>query len=506
MLDILFIHANGAPVIYQDLHKEHSAIETPIWVAMLTQACRVKGYDVALLDCEAERLTTDQSVEEIINHEAKIYCFVVYGQNPNASSQNMEGNIATASLLKERYPEVRTLFVGAHVAALPKETLSEPGVDMVCQNEGVYTIINLLKIDVNDDSELKMVKGLGFKTKDKHIVINPPERIVPKELLEVDLPGMAWDLLPMKKYRTSHWHAWSYNTETTPFASVYTSLGCKYRCSFCMINIINRTDSADHITAADSNVFRYWEPEFIISQFDEIAKRGIKNVKIADELFVYSPKHFIRVCDLIIERGYDFNIWCYSRIDTCRPEYLDKLYKAGVRWLGLGVENPNQTLRQEIHKGGFKEVKINDLFQMMRDHGINIGANYIYGLPMDTMDSMKYTRDFMMENLTENMNLYVAMALPGSPLHYEAKQKGLTLPDRYAGYSQHSWHTHGLSTDHLTSEEILRFRDETWMAYFTNPSYLSMMNNKFGQKCVDSIKDMTKIKLKRKLLGDPLPK
>ena len=49
--------------------------------------------------------------------------------------------------------------------------------------------------------------------------------------------------------------------------------------------------------------------------------------KIADELFVYNPKHFLKICDLIIERKYDFNIWCYSRVDTCKPEYLDRMKK-----------------------------------------------------------------------------------------------------------------------------------------------------------------------------------
>jgi hypothetical protein len=124
---------------------------------------------------------------------------------------------------------------------------------------------------------------------------------------------------------------------------------------------------------------------------------------------------------------------------------------------------------------------------------------------MDTRESMKYTTDFMMENLTENMNLYVAQALPGSPLHLDAKRRGMKLPDRYAGFSQHSWHTMGLSTDKLTSEEIQRARDDTWMAYFTNPAYLTMMEKRFGTKCSDSIKEMTSIKLKRKLFGDPEP-
>ena len=37
----------------------------------------------------------------------------------------------------------------------------------------------------------------------------------------------------------------------------------------------------------------------------------------------------MKICDLLIERKYGFNIWAYSRIDTCKPQYLEKLKKAG---------------------------------------------------------------------------------------------------------------------------------------------------------------------------------
>ena len=50
MLDILFVHPNGSKKIYQDLSKNHSAIEPPIWAAMLANHCRSKGFGVQILD------------------------------------------------------------------------------------------------------------------------------------------------------------------------------------------------------------------------------------------------------------------------------------------------------------------------------------------------------------------------------------------------------------------------------------------------------------------------
>jgi radical SAM superfamily enzyme YgiQ (UPF0313 family) len=498
-LDILFVHPNASEKIYQDLSKKASAIEPPIWAGMLANHVRTRGFSSAILDCEAERFDWQTSAETIVDFKARVICFVVYGQQPSASSQNMTGAVGIANLVKQlTYTPI--VFVGGHVAALPEEVLQEDCVDIVLLNEGVYAISNLLSTDFSIE-QLRNCKGIGFK--DDGVVLNEPERIVPKSMLAEDLPGIAWDLLPsFDKYRTAPWHSWSNNTEQYPFAALYTSLGCPYKCSFCMINIINRTSNLPMVTSADSNMFRWWDPEFIIKQFDYFAEKNIRNIKIADELFVLNPNHFMKICNMIIERGYDFNIWAYSRVDTCKTQYLDTLKKAGVNWLGLGIENPNQVLRQEIHKDHFVDVKITDLMKSMKDAGINIGGNYIFGLPMDTQESMQNTLDFAIANKTEMVNFYCAMAYPGSPLHKTAREKGWKLPETYSGYSQHSYDMLNLSNDNLRAEEIMAFRDEAFVKYNTDPNYLQLLENKFGKSARLNMEETLKIKLKRKLLGD----
>ena len=504
MTDILFVHPNASEKIYQGLAKNNAAIEPPIWAAMLANSVRTKGHRPEILDAEVEGLDYLSAAKRITEYKAKVVCFVVYGQQPSASSQNMEGATATARELKNLAPDTFVVFVGGHVAALPIETMNnETCIDAVCQNEGVYTLHALLSLTKIDDTEMKRVPGLVFRDREGNVIMNESSAIVAKEDLEQDLPGMAWDLLPpLSRYRTAGWHSWSNNTEKQPFAALYTSLGCPYKCSFCMINIINRTKQGPNVTSQDSNTFRFWSPEFIIKQFDEIARQGVRNVKIADELFVLNPRHFEAICDLIIQRGYDFNIWAYSRVDTCKPKYLAKLEKAGIKWLGLGIENPNNELRKEIHKEGFQDVKVLDLINNIRDAGINVGGNYIFGLPYDTKESMEATLQFAIENPTEMANFYSAMAYPGSPLYNQARLFGQELPSTYSGFSQHSYDTLNLGNSHVSSAEILAFRDKAWDTYHSSEKYLNLLENKFGQKARDELDSTKTIKLKRKLLGD----
>ncbi len=493
-LDILFVHSNAAPEIYQGLSKQHSAIETPIWAGMLANHCLSRGFGAEILDCEAEGLGYMAAAKRIWEANPRIACFVVYGQQPSASTQNMEGAIGTARELKRYCHFVKTLFVGGHVAALPEEVLKEDCVDLVCLNEGVYTISNLLRLlhDGSGGFSSPPIEGIGWKFGLSSKMLNPAGSVVSQSQLEYDLPGITWDLLPPpSRYRTAGWHSWSNGCQKSPFASLYTSLGCPFACSFCCIN-----------APFGGSSFRYWPPEFIIKQFDKLAEMGVKNVKIADEMFVLREEHFMEVCRLLIERKHGFNLWAYSRVDTCKPRYLETLKKAGVNWLGLGIESPDQTVRRDVVKGGYQEVKIRDVIKGIQDAGIHVGANYIFGLPKDTLATMRATLDFAIDMNTENANFYTCMAYPGSPLYQTAKEKGWTLPDRYAGYSQHSYYTQPLPTETLPAAEVLKFRDNAWVEYFARENYLDMLGRKFGLNAALDISRSAQINLKRRLLGD----
>ena len=270
----------------------------------------------------------------------------------------------------------------------------------------------------------------------------------------------------------------------------------------CMINIINRNSNDLNLASDSFNTFRYWSPEFTIKQLEYLASQGVTNLKIADEMFVYRPKHFLSLCELIIERGLKFNIWAYSRVDTAKPQYLETLKKAGVNHLALGIESASQTVRQEIDKGRFKEVNIRDIVKEIDDHGIGVGGNFIVGLPSDTLESMQQTYELALDLPLANMNVYCATSLPGSPLYLENKKNGMVLPEKYSEFGFLSYDHIPNSTEFLSSKEVLKFRDEFFQNYFTNESVLSRMNEKFGSECIENIKKMTSIKLKRKLLND----
>lgn len=509
IMDVLFVNPDSSAKAYQGLSTVYSAIEPPTWALLLAESCRSKGFGVGILDCDAERLSLEQSVHRVEDLRPRLVVFVIYGQNPNSGTTSMIGALAMARALKIRHPEFPICFVGSHTSALPMEVLSYDCVDIVLLNEGVYALHNLLKSNLGED--LQYIKGIGHKKRGsanfRTPTLNPAQSTVPQGRMDIDLPGYAWDLLPYREkpldlYRAHFWHTEFDHAKRTPFAAIYTSLGCSFGCDFCMINIVNRVDNGDEIDASHSKGMRFWSPEWVSREMRKLANMGVRTLRISDEMFFLNRKYYAPILQEAIDQDFGFNMWAYSRVDTVRKDALDLFKRAGVNWLALGVEAGNQMVRQEVSKGSFQEVNIREVSQTIGDAGINIISNFVFGFPDDTLETMQETLDLAMELNCEMTNMYPCQALPGSPMHQMAKRNGWGLPDTFEGYAFLSYECQPLPTKYLTSVQVLSFRDDAWHRYFSNPSYLALVEKKFGGQERKNVEDMAKIKLKRKLLGD----
>ena len=508
-MDALFVTPDSSAKAYQGLAAVYSAIEPPTWSLLLAESCRSKGAEVAILDCDAERLTLEQSIKRIEHLQPRLLIMVVYGQNPNSGTTSMIGALAMAKAIKLAELNLKICFVGSHTSALPLEVLKHDCVDIVLLNEGVYALHQLIASNLSSD--LETIKGIGYKRRDGSgscvETINPPQIVVPQERMDQDLPGYAWDLLPYQNkpldlYRAHFWHAEFSHEKRTPFAAIYTSLGCQFACDFCMINIVNRSDNSEGINASHSKGMRFWSPEWVAREMRKLADLGVKTLRISDEMFFLNRKYYTPILEHAVDANYGFNMWTYSRIDTVRKDALELFKKGGVNWLALGIEAGNQLVRQEVSKGSFKEVNIREICKTISDADINIISNYIFGFPEDTLETMKQTLDLALELNTEMANMYPCQALPGSPMYNTALKNGWSLPESYEGYAFLSYESQPLPTKYLTAAEVLNFRDKAWQIYFTNPSYLDLVERRFGLQERKNIEDMSSIRLKRKILGD----
>lgn len=479
-IDLVLVKPGGRLKTFGSL-SALSGFAPPLDIGLLAAFIREKGFSVRIIDADAEFYTPEETAEKIIGYNALLVGIF-------AHTIRMVHAGETLKILKQKAPDIKRLLGGRHPSALPEKTLLEEETDFVCQGEAFYSLIELLNL-LKSGKEVTDYKidGIWYKTNGK--VVSNVSAAPFKNLDE--LPFIAWDLLPMDKYRAHNWQCFETPDVRGPYATLYTSIGCPFNCSYCCVNTVH-----------GGSGIRLRSPEKVVAELDYLVKNyRIKYVRITDDLFTYKPERVMRICDLITQRKYDLNIWCYSRVDTVNETMLKKMRQAGIKWICYGIEAGHQKVLDGVSKR-INYDKIKKAVQLTYAADIHIIANFIFGLPDDDLETMHETLNMAQEFNFEYVNFYTAMAWPGSELYNDALKQGIKLPAAWDGYSPLSEDTLPLPTKYLTAAQVLAFRDKAFEEYFSNPSYLSMIEQKFGSNIIDNIKIMLKNKINRKIVDE----
>jgi radical SAM superfamily enzyme YgiQ (UPF0313 family) len=362
--------------------------------------------------------------------------------------------------------------------------------------EGLYAIKGLVD-HLSGKTSLSGIQGLSYRNNGDYAITSQSEKITD---LDNELKNYAWDLLPpLSSYRAHNMHCFQdfekskkvdFTDIRSPYIAMNTSLGCPYSCTYCCINA----------TFGKPGI-RYWSVDRVMTWIDEAHnKYHVRNIRFDDELFILSPKRVEDICDRLIERNYNLNIWVYGRVDTVTDSILKKLKMAGINWICLGIEAGNEAVRQDVKKNICKDIS--KVVRSIQDNGIHVLGNYMFGLPEDNMKTMNETLDLAMNLNTEFANFYSVMAYPGSELFSEASKHKGWIPDSWDGFSQHGFLAQPLPTKYLSAAEVLKFRDYAFDKYHNDPEFLAMTERKFGNKVKAHIQKIVSTKIKRHLFGN----
>ncbi len=486
-VDLLLVYPNNRVRAYGSLAESVAAVTPPVGLGLIAGFIRQQGFRVQILDADAENLTAQQTADFIVRQRPLLMLMASDQLNSGDVTKMIAASENMAALRKRASP-VRTILEGASPSAFPEKMLREEHADFVCQGEAYLPVAELLReLKAGKSYPDKPIEGLWYLN-DGQLVSSkrPPLWKEPDAL-----PQVPWDLLPMEKYRAHHWHCFDHLDARQPYAAIYTNLGCPYDCSFCSVN-----------TVFGKPNYRARSAENIVEEIDLLVKQyRVRNIRIVDNVFTIQPALVERLCDLIIRGGYDLNLWAYARVETIKnAALLKKMKKAGVNWLAYGIEAGDSEVRKGVSKGSTDDV-IAKAVALTKEAGIHIVGNFIFGLPKDSLKTMQATLDMAKEYNFEWANFYCAMAYPGTELHEYARKSNIRLPEDWQGYGQYSVDSLPMSTRHVDAAEVLRFRDQAFIDYYTNPRYLQMLGRTFGPPAVKSIRQILEHKLSRKLLA-----
>lgn len=386
-VDVVLVNPFARTAIDQSLGTPLTAVENPVWAGLLAGFVRAQGQSVEVVDAEAEQLAPGQTAERVAEINPTLVVIVVSGPQPWVSTEHMTGAGLACTAIRARFPEARILMLGGPVAALPERTLAEQDCDFVAYDEGFHAIVDLVAAIQRGDADWSAVRGLAYRVGGEMCRTAAAPLVGD---LDHAVPDAAWDLLPMRAYRTHHWHSFG-DLPRQPYAAVYTAL-----------------------------TSRSWSPAHVVGQVDRLVNEyGVRNIRFADEVFALNARHVSAICDQLAERRYGLNILAYARVDTVDERLLDAMKRAGVNWLALRIEAASDRVRGDVDR----RYKLGQVFQTVgriRSAGINIHGSYFFGLPEDDHASMEETLNLALSLRTEFASFAVAMASPGSPLDAQA--------------------------------------------------------------------------------------
>lgn len=510
--DVLFVipsvRTDGA---YGPVKKD--AIEPPAKARFAAAYLMRRGVGVDLIDANVTDDTPVEMAAKVLGANPRLVVMPVYGFNPSSSTQTMPSARSFAQAIKDVAPTVPIIMTGTHPAALPEKTLREEPIDFVCGGEGPITVHELLQA-IKNGSGVDKVRSLWHR-KDGGIVHNEPAPLID---LNSELAIDGWKFMDPRNYRAHNWQTfYSDFADRGPYANPYSWEGCPFHCDFCNIQTPFREGEQQLIQIGKGkpgvNSYRSVSPENFVREVTYLVEQfGVRYIKIPDEMFALNQAHVLAIAKGVRERfGDSLNFWAYARVDTCKPQMLEPLRAAGFRWLALGIEAANSSVRSGQDKQ-FSDDFIYQVVKQMHAAGIEGALNYIFGLPGDTPQSLQETYDMAVALNGAFSNFYCTQALPGSTLYEQATKSGYPLPERsggpgWIGHSQYGYETEPYYVGNaLTPAEILRFADLARIEYYERPEYLAMLRSKshFGETAVQNIEEwMGRLRLlNRRLLEE----
>jgi radical SAM superfamily enzyme YgiQ (UPF0313 family) len=304
---------------------------------------------------------------------------------------------ALAAEVKAWKPNTLTV-VGGHHATVAPEDLHSPHVDLVVAGEGVFAFREAVR---------RLERGDSFRG-------IPGVAVVEPQGLAIDQPaaGIDLDSLPFPARRLSSAYREHYYSEwMRPLASIRTSKGCPFRCSFC---------SLWKLTGG-----RYLgrEPDRIV---EELAGIDETFVFFADDESLVEADRMAALARQIETAGIRKRYFLYGRADTIarHPDLLEAWRRIGLERVFVGLEFFRDSDLQFINKSSSTGDNA-EAVRVLHDLGIEIHASFIVRPEFDRSD-FKALNDYCHELEVDFAGFAVLTPLPGTDLMDQVEDRLLT--------------------------------------------------------------------------------
>jgi radical SAM superfamily enzyme YgiQ (UPF0313 family) len=364
-----------------------SIVVPPLGLLYIGTALKNAGFEVAVKDAFAERMTWDGFESYIAAEKADV--LGLGGMTPVIDSVFRAARIAR--------PHVKHIVIGGpHVSLYRNKVFDQcPAIDFGVVGEGEITVVELL-CALRDGRSVAGIKGVTGRG-----VANPERELM------ADIDG-----IPLPDRGMLRNHLYTYPLLKYPHATtMFTSRGCPYSCAFC-----------------DKSTFgSVWRPRQagnVLEEITEIVNRfGIRSIVFYDDLFTVKKERVMDICEGILKKGFKIDWKCEGRVNLVDREILGIMKKAGCSTVAYGVESANQHGLDYLNKKTSVE-QIRGAFAATREAGLRTMAYFILGIPTETFEDELRTIEFAREIRADYAQFSVLSPYYGTKVYEDAVNKG----------------------------------------------------------------------------------
>jgi len=117
----------------------------------------------------------------------------------------------------------------------------------------------------------------------------------------------------------------------------------------------------------------------------------------------------------------------YARVNLIDDDLCTLMRDTNFTRVDLGVETHSQKVMDYYKKHGCSPEKNQAAFDKMAEYGLSVGTNFIFGAPVETLEDLEETYQFIQRNMDkmERISIGALQAPPGSGVHKEFTERGL---------------------------------------------------------------------------------
>jgi len=395
-LKILFVNPYGSNWIEGQEDRTATAVRTaPVGLLSLAAWLLREGHVVRVLDLAGI------PVESAVNRfTALIDSFAPDFIGFSAVTSNFLNAYRLAETAKQIAPQAVTVFGGVHVSALRGAIMADyPAIDLVVTGEGEQAMA-----EIAAGAAYATIQGLVYRDGDQ----------VRDNGIRSDL--VAMDDLPLPAYHLldgfpQHYEGALFNYPQAPTATIISSRGCPYDCSYCDRSVFRSS-------------FRYNSPEYLYAQMSFLQKEfGIRHIFFYDDLFTFNRKRIEAFCTLLVEKPLGMTFNCAVRVGHIDDDLLRLLKKAGCWMVSLGVESGAPEILAR-HKSNISFDEMKTTVMRIRRSGLRAKGLFMMGLPGETEETITATAAFINGLELDDMNMTKFTPFPGSPLYRTIRDEG----------------------------------------------------------------------------------